>query len=424
MQQLSTNTLNDLCELIVDSEHKTANTQEAGYPYIRTPNIGKGFFLLDNVRRISESTYQMWTRRAAPQKGDLILAREAPVGNVAVIPENLKVCLGQRTVLIRPNKEKVNPYYLCFLLLGDEIQGKIYGLANGATVHHLNLKDIRELELPKLPSLRVQNKIANILGSYDRLIENNTRRIKILEEMAQNLYHEWFVNFRFPGHEQTKLVDSGTELGQIPEGWTLEKLENLGFLGRGKSKHRPRNDPSLYGGDYPFIQTGEVKEASPSLYITMHSQTYNGAGLAQSKLWKPGTLLITIAANIAETAILTYPACFPDSIIGFVPDDKKVSAEYIKYSIEILKRLMQNVSKGTTQDNLSQAKLQYFDFLLPESSVMHNFIQCSQPLFAQIKNLLKKNQNLRQTRDLLLPKLISGKIDVESLEMDKEAIAA
>ena len=142
------------------------------------------------------------------------------------------------------------------------------------------------------------------------------------------------------------------------------KLYDLGTVGRGKSKHRPRNDPILYGGDYPFIQTGDVKEAD--LWLTHYAQTYNDKGLAQSKLWPVGTLCITIAANIAETAILKIPACFPDSIVGFLPHPGKADARFIKYYIDTLKLRMQNVSKGTTQDNLSVDKLTSFDFAVPD----------------------------------------------------------
>ena len=146
-------TLNQICDLIVDCEHKTAPVQEQGYPSIRTPNIGRGFFILDGVNRVSEETYTAWTRRAAPSPGDLILAREAPVGNVAVIPEGEKFCLGQRTVLIRPNKNLVDPYYLCYQLLTPDMQSRMHGKSAGATVHHLNLKDIRSMEIPPLPCL-------------------------------------------------------------------------------------------------------------------------------------------------------------------------------------------------------------------------------------------------------------------------------
>ncbi|KAB2941884.1 MAG: restriction endonuclease subunit S [Candidatus Methanoperedens sp.] len=152
-------------------------------------------------------------------------------------------------------------------------------------------------------------------------------------------------------------------------GWSYIKLDELGFIGRGKSKHRPRDDPSLYEGKYPFIQTGEVKAAN--LYISQYSQTYNEKGLSQSKLWKPETLLITIAANIAETAILKIEACFPDSIVGFVADPKKADVRFVKYCMDTMKLRMQNVSKGTTQDNLSLDKLLTFNFLMPPLPTQH-----------------------------------------------------
>ncbi len=145
--------------------------------------------------------------------------------------------------------------------------------------------------------------------------------------------------------------------------WRPTKLDELGFVGRGKSRHRPRNAAFLYGGRYPFFQTGDIKAAN--FYLTDYSQTYSEEGLAQSKLWKPGTLCITIAANIAESAILGVEGCFPDSVVGFVPDADKADVRFIKYYLEILKLRMQNVSHGATQDNLSLDKLLSFDFLVP-----------------------------------------------------------
>jgi type I restriction enzyme S subunit len=148
-----------------------------------------------------------------------------------------------------------------------------------------------------------------------------------------------------------------------PAEWRPTKLDELGHVGRGKSRHRPRNDAILYGGPYPFFQTGDIKAANFTL--TEYSQTYSEVGLAQSKLWKPGTLCITIAANIAESAILGIEGCFPDSVVGFVPDASKADVRFIKYYLEILKLGMQNVSHGSTQDNLSLDKLLSFDFLVP-----------------------------------------------------------
>lgn len=137
--------------------------------------------------------------------------------------------------------------------------------------------------------------------------------------------------------------------------WGKAPLSSLGSVGRGKSRHRPRNDPSLYNGAYPFFQTGDVTSAE--FYLSAYSQTYNEKGLAQSKIWDPATLCITIAANIAETAILKIPGCFPDSIVGFRADGSKSDVRFVKYALDMAKRDFQTISKGTTQDNLSVEKL-------------------------------------------------------------------
>lgn len=151
--------------------------------------------------------------------------------------------------------------------------------------------------------------------------------------------------------------------------WTPLKLDQLGFVGRGKSRFRPRNASHLYGGPYPFFQTGDIKAAG--LHLTEFTQTYSEDGLAQSKLWESGTLCITIAANIAESAILGVKGCFPDSIVGFIPDPSKADVRFIKYYMDTLKLQMQSISRGTTQDNLSVDKLLTFDFLIPPLPVQN-----------------------------------------------------
>lgn len=145
--------------------------------------------------------------------------------------------------------------------------------------------------------------------------------------------------------------------------WKKVRLDEMGTVSRGRSKHRPRNDSSLFNGEYPFIQTADVKNAN--LYITEFSQTYNEKGLAQSKLWNKGTLCITIAANIADTAILGIDACFPDSIMGFIPNTEISDVKYVKYCFDILQKECQSISVGAAQDNLSWEKLSRIKFSCP-----------------------------------------------------------
>jgi len=188
--------LADLCELIVDCEHKTAPTQDEGIPSIRTPNIGKGKLLLDGVYHVSEKTYRSWTRRAEPLPGDLILAREAPAGNIAVIPENLKVCLGQRTVLIRPSRSVFEPEFVAWMLLQPRMQQKLLAHSRGATVQHVNMKDIRALDVGSIPPLLVQKDIVSIVGKAsresERLVSLYERKLAALEALKKSLLNEAF----------------------------------------------------------------------------------------------------------------------------------------------------------------------------------------------------------------------------------------
>lgn len=188
--------LENLCELIVDCEHKTAPTQESGFPSIRTPNIGKGTLILDKVNRVSEETYRTWTRRAEPLPGDLILAREAPAGNIAVVPAGLKVCLGQRTVLIRPRREVFEPEYLCHLLLQRSSQARLLAHSRGATVQHINMKDIRAFMISHVPALHVQRRVVDRLAEIEEqarsLTNLQSRKLAALAELKNSLLHQAF----------------------------------------------------------------------------------------------------------------------------------------------------------------------------------------------------------------------------------------
>lgn len=181
--------------------------------------------------------------------------------------------------------------------------------------------------------------------------------------------------------------------------WSMASLSDLGKISRGKSKHRPRNDASLYGGDYPFIQTGDVKEAN--FYINEYSQTYNENGLKQSKLWAKDTLCITIAANIAESALLKFPACFPDSIVGFIPYEGVSDVRYIKYLLDNYKTEFQKRSKGATQDNLSVDKINSLKVKVPNYSYQVKVAD----IISTYDYLIENNQNRISTLEEMAQRL-------------------
>jgi type I restriction enzyme S subunit len=156
-------------------------------------------------------------------------------------------------------------------------------------------------------------------------------------------------------------------------------------FGRGKSKHRPRNDPKLYGGDYPFIQTGDVRNADQ--LITEYTQTYNEAGLAQSQLWKKGTLCITIAANIAETGILDFDACFPDSIIGVTVDERQTSSKFLEYLLQTVRVDLKSKGKGSAQDNINLATFENERFPFPDLGTQSGIVARLDEMSVSIRRL-------------------------------------
>ena len=207
----------------------------------------------------------------------------------------------------------------------------------------------------KIPMISIKEQL-QIIKTIDRInliIANDEKSIFLLNEFIKSRFIEMFGN----------PIDN-------PHNFELNYLSNLGYLSRGKSKHRPRNDPKLLGGTYPLIQTGDVKQAD--LYISHYESTYSEFGLNQSKLWPKGTLCITIAANIAETAILKFDACFPDSVVGFIANEK-VNTIFIRYQIEALKEFLNSKATEVAQKNLNIEKLESVQFMTPEINLQNEF---------------------------------------------------
>ena len=398
----------DICELIVDCEHKTAPTQETGYPSIRTPNIGRGRLILDGANRVSEETYRAWTRRAVPQAEDLILAREAPIGNVAIIPKNLKVCLGQRTVLIRPDKNKVVPMFLLYLMLGNGIQNRLLAHSTGATVAHLNMRDIRNLELPRLPPLTTQRKIAAILGNYDDLIENNTRRIKILEEMASAIYREWFVKFRFPGHEHVKIAES--ELGLIPQGWEIAKLSDV----LENTKEHVKPGKRLEG--FPYVPIDCIPRRSIALSVHKPYTEAKSSLIA----FKRNDILFGAMRSYFHKVVLapfdgiTRQTCF---VLRSRNCDDYAFNLFTVFQDSTITYSSNHSTGSTIPYTMWDGALAIMPIVKPPDRLIRIFGETVGPMLELIQVLSMRNTILRKNRDLLLPKLISGELDVSDLDI-------
>ena len=370
-------TLNDVCEFIVDCLHATAPIQEEGYPLIRTPNIGKGRLKLDGVYRISEDTYEKWTQRAVPEKDDLILAREAPAGNVAIVKNGQQVCLGQRTVHLRPNKLLVDPDFLCYYLLAPQQQGALLATETGATAGHVNMKDIRRLPLKGLPRIDVQQNIGKIISSYDDLIENNRRRIQLLEQSARLLYKEWFISLRFPGHEHVKIING------VPEGWEKTTLGEFAPLKYGKAL---KADSRVFGQVVVYGSSGIVGHHDKSL-VSGPAIILGRKGNVGSVYWSPGD-------------------CWPIDTVYYIK--REPALRYFFYALLNMPFISTDVAvPGLNRDFAHSLKL-----LMPSNLVLGLFEEIVEPLHRQIETLEKQITSLAKARDILLPRLMSGEVVV------------
>lgn len=398
--------LNDICELIVDCPHSTEPDEGQGYPIIRTPNIGAGYLNLDGVQRVGEEAYNRRNVRAIPQAGDLILAREAPAGNVGIIPDGIKVCLGQRTVLIRPDRRQVYPYYLNYYLNAPKQRHRLLSNSNGATVSHVNMPIIRNLPVD-LPDLDAQRCIADVLAAYDKLIENNRKQIKLLEETAQRLYKEWFVDLRFPGHETTPIHNG------IPEGWTKGSLLDLADVVRGCSY----SSDQIVAGNRTLINLGNLTPFGGFRFG--YEKPFSGKARPDQTVCQ-GDVVMGLTEQ--ATGLAGYAALLP-----CVPTDSVISADLVKLSPREgvprlfvyallqygrLSALISPLANGTKIKHLRPESLPRAVALLPATTLMKRYAEVVKPMFDKIALAQQQIVAAREARDRLLPKLMSGEIEV------------
>ncbi|WP_300785841.1 restriction endonuclease subunit S [uncultured Desulfovibrio sp.] len=391
----------DVCEFIVDCPHSTSPDEGTGFPLIRTPNIGKGRLILENVHKVSEKVYHARTSRAVPQDDDLIFAREAPAGNIAIIKNGAKVCLGQRTVLIRPDRTKVFPDFLVYYMLAPQQQHNLLKFASGATVPHVNLPDIRNLHI-NLPSYSTQQRIAGILSAYDDLIENNQRQIQLLEEAAQRLYKEWFVDLRFPGHENTRIVDG------VPEGWERRKIDDICNIVGGATPSTKIKENYEGGNILWATPTDITKNKDIVLLDTEKKITQQGLRSCAAKILPPYTILMTSRASIGFFAVCEKELCTNQGFISCIPH-KKYMTFYLLYNLISRKEEIIGKSKGSTFLEISKSTFKNFEIIEPDMDTLYKFYSIIFPFIKKIEVTKNAIRHIEKTKKILLPKLISHK---------------
>lgn len=394
--------LNDVCELIVDCPHSTEPDEGEGYPIIRTPNIGVGYLDLEGVQRVSKAAYDRRNIRAVPRPNDLILAREAPAGNVGIIREGMKVCLGQRTVLIRPSAEKVSPLFLNYYLNAPKQRHALLSNSNGATVSHVNMPVIRNLVI-ELPDREAQDRIADVLSAYDELIENSRRQIQLLEEAARRLYKEWFIDLKFPGHETTPIVDG------LPEGWCKATLGELSVL-------ITRGITPRYSETSDFLVLGQ-RCVRGNLVDLSCARRCERKSIAEQKMLKCGDVLInsTGTGSLGRTAQVWFDPIdmTVDSHVTIVRASSPELSSYLAQWAFANESFIESLHTGSTgQTELPRERVSSIRVLVPSSGALNQFNRFVSPMVGKVNMLQRSIAAAREARDRLLPKLMSGEIEV------------
>ena len=378
----ATITIEEATERLIDYRGKTPPKTESGVRLVTAKVVKGGQILDDPAEYIAADFYDEWMRRGLPQRLDVLLTTEAPLGEVAILRGDERIALAQRIILLRAKAGLVDPHFLFYALQSEFGQGELRARASGTTVLGIKQSELRRVRVPLFP-LPAQRRIAAILSAYDELIENNQRRITILESMAPALYREWFVHFRFPGHENHPRVAS--PLGEIPKGWAVSKLGEVAELHYGKALKKE------------YRRDGPVPVFGSSGIVGAHDES----------LTKGPGIIVGRKGNVGSVYWCNDDFFVIDTAY-FVTS--KLPLRYLYYVLPTLNFL----NNDAAVPGLSRSQAYSLEITVPPDSVLSKFCELAEAFARQAATLAKQVQNLRRTRDLLLPRLLSGQIDVSA----------
>lgn len=389
--------IKDICTGIYDGPHATPPLSDTGAIFLGISNFNNGRLDFSDIRYISEDDLPKWTKRVIPQKNDIVFSYEATLNLYAIIPEGFRGCLGRRMALLRVDETKADYKFLYYYFYSDAWRATVNeNIVLGATVDRIPLIKFPDFPV-ELPPLETQHRIADILSAYDDLIENNQKQIKLLEEAAQRLYKEWFVDLRFPGYENTKIVDG------VPEGWskstvgnicklrkvviTPDKIEsNTPYIGL---EHMPRNDICL-------STWGKSEEINSNKFIYLKKDVLFG------KI-RPYFHKVGFALNDGITSTDTMVMVADQNLWGLllvtVSSDAFVDFSY------------QNCKEGAKMPRADWKQMEKYTIMIADQATQKLFEQEILVITNKISALAFQCRSLREARDRMLPKLMGGEVE-------------
>ena len=339
-------------------------------------------------------------------EGDLIVAmtEQGPglLGSSALVPEADRYLHNQRLGLVdQIDPSSLEKRFLYYLFNTHSVRGQINGSASGTKVRHTSPERIYQVRV-RVPDVRTQGKIADTLSAYDDLIENNRRRMALLEESARLLYREWFVRLRFPGHEHTRIVDG------VPEGWERKTaLDSFQVLSGGTPK---TTNPDYWGGETPFYTP---KDATDGIWVTDCERTITDLGLknCNSKLYPKETVFISARGTVGKLNMAQRPMAMSQSCYALIGKNH-LSQSFVFAAMQVAVNALRQQAVGAVFDAIIVDTFKRIEVLVPDAKIIRLFDETIRPMFEQVENLTLQNQKLRAARDLLLPRLMSGEMSV------------
>lgn len=397
--------LNDICISIADGDHQPPPKTDKGIPFVTIANITKSNqFDFSDTMFVSSEYYDSLDCKRKAKKDDILYSVVGSFGIPVYIKEEVPFVFQRHIAILRPNKERIIPQFLYYTMLSKSFYMQADAVAVGAAQRTVSLTALRNMEI-KIPKINIQEKIVKILSAYDDLIENNQKQIKLLEEAAQRLYKEWFVDLRFPGYENTKIVDG------VPEGWKKDRADCFFNITIGKTPPRAEKQWFVKGSEgFPWISISDMGNAGVFVFHTSEGVTQEAVEKHNMKVVPSGTIFVSFKLTVGRVTIATSDMCTNEAIAHFYIDKDWKRAYTYCYLNNFEYDTLGNTSSISKAVNSKIIKA--MPFVMPAEPIILAFSKLVDPILNEIKNKQAICIKLTEARDRLLPKLISGELEV------------
>jgi type I restriction enzyme S subunit len=403
---------------VIDSLHKTPSYIENGFSMVRVTDIKGGFLKLKNTLKVSKDVFEDFSKKHKATKGDIVMSRVGTYGVTCLVKDEVNFCLGQNTLFLISRE---NPEFLFYYLNSDFAKSQIESLATGSTQKTISLKSIKDIPI-SIPDLTTQVAIAEILLSLDDKIELNNKINQELESLAQTLFKQWFIDFEFPNENGEPYKSSGgelvdSELGEIPKGWEVKKLDDISNITIGRTPPRKEHQWfSIDDIDYKWISIRDMGNCGTYIYSTSEYLTEEAVIKFKVPVIDINTVILSFKLTVGRVSITTERMVSNEAIAHLNLKGTVIFPEFLYlYLKQFNFDTLGSTSSIATAVNSKSIKS--IPLISPNEEVLIKFKELVLSIFSRINNLTFENRDLTNLRDTLLPKLISGELEINEISI-------